>query len=183
MKDPILPWEKNKKKRFTHYKIRNLDDFKYVEGLRSNRGFDSTKRFWSRVKKTKSCWLWQGAKSAGGYGVIGIFYKTEPAHRISYILNGGKINPGLCLDHICRVRHCVNPKHIRQITLIENVMIGNSNAAQNARKTHCKHGHEFTQENTYLLKRPGKPDGRHCKKCTAIRKSKSKIFGSSEGGK
>lgn len=122
-------------------------------------------RFWSKVDRTDSCWLWQGGKSKG-YGMftvrIGGRSVTYRAHRVAWYLHTGR-EPAL-LDHACRVRSCVNPDHIRPLTNAENVLIGIGPTAINARKTSCASGHEFTPENTRW-----RADGaRQCRACTRI---------------
>lgn len=110
------------------------------------------------------CWLWTAYVDRKGYGVFGINQRTlVKAHRYSYELHVGPIPEGLQLDHLCRVRHCVNPAHLEPVTNQENVIRGN---AARPKLTHCKHGHEFTPENTYLHPKRGK---RHCKACASIR--------------
>ena len=84
------------------------------------------------------------------------------AHRVAYELTNGPIPDGLELDHLCRVRHCVNPSHIEAVTHRENTLRGTGPIPHRARQSHCKHGHEFTPENTYRL-----PNGcRHCRTCS-----------------
>lgn len=96
---------------------------------------------------TDSCWLWMGSMYNNGYGKIG---KTGyMVHRIAYELLKGEVPTNMCLDHLCKQRNCINPEHLEIVTLVENVMRGESQHAKNARKTHCKSGHEFTDENTY----------------------------------
>ncbi len=68
-------------------------------------------RFWSKVEKTESCWLWKGGTTARGYGQ---FYldKSLLAHRFSYTLLVGPIPDGLLFDHTCQVKTCVRPDHL-----------------------------------------------------------------------
>ena len=66
--------------------------------------------FWSRVRKTESCWLWQGTiQHGGGYGV---FYAKGYAHRFSYEIHKGKIPDSLHVLHRCDNPPCVNPAHL-----------------------------------------------------------------------
>lgn len=78
-------------------------------------------RFWEQVEKTEECWIWQGPKDTGGYGQIGHKGKTLRAHRVAFELCGGTLIEGLVIDHLCRVKHCVNPAHMEQVTQEENV--------------------------------------------------------------
>jgi hypothetical protein len=81
-------------------------------------------RFWSKVDRTggpDACWLWTAAKRTAGYGVYGIgSTNLYQAHRLSYEESFGAVPHGLILDHVCRVRACVNPAHLRPITKGDN---------------------------------------------------------------
>ena len=124
--------------------------------------------FWQRVNKTDTCWLWTACTNHDGYGNFSLHrggrHWTMRAHRVAYELIVGEIPPGSVLDHICRVRHCVNPEHVRPASNRENVLAGIGRTAINARKTHCKNGHEFTDENTY---RYPTRSIRECRTCRA----------------
>lgn len=115
-------------------------------------------RFWSKVEKTKTCWLWMGGVNPWGYGNFTISSAGQSinnsAHRYAYELIKGPIPPGLELDHLCRVRHCVNPEHLEPVTPAENQRRGAGFVADNAKKTHCVNGHLLSGEN--LILKPGK---------------------------
>lgn len=74
------------------------------------------------------CHVWTGPLTTGGYGR---FSWTSPggqrlhnAHRIAYHLHVGPIPGGLVIDHLCRTRNCVNPKHLEAVTQSENLRRG-----------------------------------------------------------
>jgi hypothetical protein len=76
-------------------------------------------RFWSKVNKTETCWLWTGSLTSVGYGNFkgdGITY----AHRFAYTTFVGPIPEGMFVDHKCHVRHCVNPAHLQVVTPGQN---------------------------------------------------------------
>lgn len=110
------------------------------------------------------CVVFRGARSKQGYGhIMGAQGKPELAHRLSYRIFVGPIEKGLVIDHLCRNRACVRPDHLRQVTHQENILAGVGATAMHAKKTHCKHGHEFTPENTYRG-----PKGRGCRTCRTL---------------
>lgn len=119
------------------------------------------------------CWLWAGAVGDHGYGTFSTRDATRPrgsrtllAHRVVYEREIGPIPAGLELDHLCRMRGCVNPSHLEPVTHRENGLRGNGVGAIHAKQSHCVNGHEFTEENTY--RRPD-TNGRCCRECTRIR--------------
>lgn len=116
------------------------------------------------------CWLWLGAFYPLGYGMVTVHGTRKPtqAHRMSYLLFNGSIPEGLHLDHLCRVRGCVNPQHLEAVTKKENTLRGFGITAMHARKTHCAKGHEFTNENTKIIYRNGARAGRACIACAPI---------------
>lgn len=77
-------------------------------------------RFWAKVKKTKTCWLWTAVRNQKGYGRIVIGKKLFSAHRIAWSLKHGAIPEGLQLDHTCHNPSCVNPDHLRLATQAQN---------------------------------------------------------------
>ena len=71
-------------------------------------------RFWPKVEKTETCWLWKGAKQ-NGYGILAFHGKRIYAHRVAWIIHYGSIPEGGCLAHVCAPvgrRDCVNPTHV-----------------------------------------------------------------------
>lgn len=121
-------------------------------------------RFWSKVTRADGCWLWQGGTDIWGYGTFSVRGRGVGAHRYSYELIRGSISDGLTIDHLCRVRACVNPDHMEAVTVRVNCLRGYGPTAMNARKQVCAHGHQFTADNTYVVKRT---DGRTYRRCRA----------------
>lgn len=78
-------------------------------------------RFMSYIDINNEHWEWQGKKNNLGYGRFKIGRKSFGAHRIAYKLFVGEIPEGLEIDHLCRVRHCVNPNHLEPVTHAENM--------------------------------------------------------------
>jgi hypothetical protein len=125
-------------------------------------------RFWTKVDVDEAgCWLWGASVDLGGYARFHIgrpsagTARMASAHRVAYSSLVGPIPEGLQLDHLCRVRHCVNPKHLEPVTHRENVLRGAGVAAGYARRTHCRHGHVLVGRN--VISRPD--GGRRCRAC------------------
>jgi hypothetical protein len=70
------------------------------------------------------CWIWQLALSEDGYGSVSVGRSTVAAHRFYYEQRFGPIPEGLELDHLCRVRSCVNPEHLEPVDSAENTRRG-----------------------------------------------------------
>ena len=109
------------------------------------------------------CLVWTG-NAPHGYGTFWYEGKKVRAHRFAYERFVGRIPEGLELDHLCRVTRCVNPDHLEPVTRAENLRRA---SWPNARKTHCKRGHEFTSDNTYRWR-----GHRVCRTCQHERRAK-----------
>lgn len=107
-----------------------------------------------------ACWWWTGDKTSDGYGRIWKDGKTRYVHRVLYEHFRGEIPPNVQIDHLCRNRACGNPSHMELVTSRENTLRGEGPTSQNAQKTHCVNGHEYTPENTRYYK-----GGRYCRTC------------------
>lgn len=115
------------------------------------------------------CWEWVGTKNSDGYGMFS-FRKngritSNGAYKLVYEALVGIVPKGKQLDHLCRNRSCVNPSHLEPVTARENMIRGVNPCAKNARKTHCKRGHEFTKENTRITTDEVGRKGRLCRVC------------------
>lgn len=121
-------------------------------------------RFWRQVDKTGGCWLWTGYLKPNGYASFypggGRHVPKVYAHRFAYELTGRTIPEGHQLDHLCNVRHCVNPRHLEVVTHRVNL----DRAVE--RRTHCQRGHAFDEANTYVWR-----GNRFCRTCRVERMS------------
>lgn len=125
--------------------------------------------FWSKVDRAAdpaACWLWQQSCGSHGYGQTWDGITVRLAHRAAFELTFGRIPDGLTVDHVCRVRTCCNPAHLRLLTNSANGRLnGNAVAAE------CKRGHPFDPENTYV-----QPNGhRRCRQCRSDMRSASTL--------
>lgn len=112
------------------------------------------------------CWLYAKSITNTGYGVIFGEGKTHAAHRVMYTNMVGEIPKGLEIDHLCRVRRCINPAHLEAVTTAENVRRGAGVGVINALKTHCIRGHALSGYNCMTVALPPKykPE-RRCRTC------------------
>lgn len=116
------------------------------------------------------CWLWSNSLDNDGYGRITIDKKTYRAHRLIWELENGIIPKGLVIDHLCRIRNCVNPKHLRLVTLRQNALENSDSiTAQNLRKKFCKKGHWYDKIYT-------SPKGETERYCSICHRERSRNF-------
>lgn len=125
-------------------------------------------RFWAKVDKAgpvhptlgTACWLWTAALG-NGYGRFSeAAGRHFNAHRWLYERAVGKVPSGLDLDHLCRVRACVNPSHLEPVTRRVNVLRGAGHPAKNAAKTKCPQGHPYAGDNLRVV-----AGQRRCRTC------------------
>jgi hypothetical protein len=122
-------------------------------------------RFNERYKKVAGgCWEWHKVYS-GGYGYFRMVGKNMPVHRSAYLLYKGPISEKLVIDHLCRNRACVNPEHLEAVSNKENILRGVSPQAINARRTHCKRGHELAGDNLIVNESTLRINARKCRAC------------------
>lgn len=135
---------------------------------------DDLARFMSYVDKESvpGHWIWTGyvdpkdGKPDSGYPKFITEHETY-AHRWSYShfkLDGHPLpkGHGWHVDHLCRIKVCVNPDCLQYVPAQINVARNpNHIGKQRAARTHCKHGHDITMpENVYQ-----RANRRYCKPC------------------
>lgn len=104
---------------------------------------------------SNGCHIWHAGLN-DGYGHFNARHSTTRAHRIAYERIYGPVPDGLELDHLCRVKACINPDHLEAVTHVENL-------ARQIRfpKIVCPQGHRYEGENLYVDPR----GGRRCREC------------------
>lgn len=107
-------------------------------------------KFWNKVNKTPTCWLWVGAKNDSGYGQIRINSKCYYAHRLSFEMAGGVIPEKWVIDHLCREPSCIRPSHLEAVD--ERTNQNRGHRWLNKRKHHRgaqKNGNWFTCKKSF----------------------------------
>lgn len=107
------------------------------------------------------CWTWLGTLQNNGYASISYMGRSHVGHRLTYTLLVGQIPKGLEVDHLCRVRECVNPEHFEIVTHAENM--------RRIRRPNCANGHALVEENIYVYR--GK---RLCRACRRERQRQAR---------
>lgn len=111
------------------------------------------------ISETTGCWEWTGRLNKRGYAKARVDGKYRRMHRVAYEHFVGPLIPGMTIDHLCKNKCCVNPKHLEQVTIGEN-RVRAGLAPPGA--SHCIKGHEYTEANTYRT--PG-TNNRACRAC------------------
>jgi len=119
-----------------------------------------TDRIGGKIKVVNGCWLWSSVKRRGGYGRVWWAGRYRPAATVVWERLIGPLGEGRILDHFrlnpdvdlqCSTS-CVRPDHLVPATMRENTLRGRSPMAAQSKQTHCKRGHSFTPDNTWLSK-------------------------------
>ena len=131
-----------------------------------NRILDPVERFWSHVEKTDACWHWTASVTGRGYGNYKLDGRTQGVHRIAYELLVGPIPEGLTIDHLCRVKTCVNPAHLEPVTNRENIQRARGGIES------CINGHPYTPE-TMIPRKDGSTY--KCRVCHNARRRKGYV--------
>lgn len=118
------------------------------------------------TKPEGDCWMWQGTKRSNGYGVTVYRGKQTTTHRVMFEIHHEiKLSSEMEVDHTCNNRGCINPMHLEAVNHTENMKRGLE------RRTTCKAGHPWNEENTYTTEVKRKQGGvryqRYCRICRA----------------
>ena len=140
--------------------------------------------FYAKIQRVPcgGCWLWIAATDPDGYGFHHSELSTKRAHRYSFWLHNGYLTEGLMVRHLCHNPCCVNPDHLEEGTAKDNrrdaIQAGRASLGDehyNSKKTHCPQGHEYTEDNVYLIQtRANARKSRTCKICTKVRSAEYK---------
>ena len=122
-------------------------------------------RFWKKIKKTKTCWKWRGARDHHGYGRFAVHRMLRIAHRVSWRISMGDPN-GLYVLHHCDNPACVRPSHLFLGDQTDNMRDASRKGRLHGerphlRKSHCPRGHPYNKKNSYIS-----PSGdKFCRTC------------------
>lgn len=148
-------------------------------GVHDHGGMSTTlpRRFWEKVQKTESCWIWTASVSTPGYGQFGMNGKNRIAHRLALEDSRGEIPSHLQVDHKCRNKRCVNPSHLDIVTASENTLRGfrAGRKISDAQRSAMSEGSK-----KHNLKRWSDPN-EHKKMSDAIKKVRREEFWASRG--
>jgi hypothetical protein len=141
---------------------------------------DIADRFWDRAipEPNSGCWLWSAGTSPLGYGILYFDGSNRLAHRIAYEMLVGPIPKGLELDHLCRVRCCVNPDHLEPVPHAENVRRSPVVGRVDRGITHCPQGHPYKINTANSRRRRVCPECRRRRDRDRYRRKK---FGGTDG--
>ncbi len=122
------------------------------------------KNILTNIAKNKGCWDWLGEINKKGYGRLEYNGKRIKAHRYFYEYFVKPIPNGLEIDHLCRNKRCVNPKHLEAVTHRENIIRAWRERIKDI--PNCLYGHPYSGNNLYMIieKKNGKT-WRACKTC------------------
>lgn len=149
-----------------------------------------TERFWRRVNlhggtahladplstAVGECWQWTGAINSKGYGWFRLAGRVVKPHRVAYE-DCGESNPDrLNLDHLCRNHACVRPTHLQPVTQKTNT---NRGLAAFANRTHCRNGHELTDEVVGRRRGSAGTMINYCKACTRDSRARNRAAANS----
>ncbi|WP_350339401.1 HNH endonuclease signature motif containing protein [Paramicrobacterium chengjingii] len=119
-------------------------------GGRFARPTTSERLYSSLISTENGCLEWTGA-SVGGYGNIHVNGKSTLTHRLAWELAHGPIPNGMVVCHTCDNPPCCNPEHLFIGTQADNVRdMVSKRRHMNSRRTHCRNGHEFSEDNTAI---------------------------------
>lgn len=123
------------------------------------------------------CWIWLKSLTPSGYGQVSFQGRATVAHRVSYQIFIGPIPEGLTLDHLCRVRCCINPSHVEPVSRGENVRRGDAGLARGLQlrsRTICPQGHEYAGRNLIVKVDRNGIAHRSCRTCGVEQKRLSR---------
>lgn len=132
--------------------------------------------FYTKYTKAPGCWEWNQSTDSYGYGQFKLDGTVYLAHRFAWMIHTGidiRKHRNVCVCHKCDNPRCLNPKHLFLGTVRDNIRDRVlKKRCPNTGITHCKHGHEFTKENTrYSINIRGN-QRRACKTCNRVRTAK-----------